>query len=105
MKQSFAIAALVGVSMGRNLLGGIGGNTADSDFIRYLGKMNKGYKTTDEYKLRKQIYTKNDDIINKKNGEADPNDPNKLVLGHNWTSDLTEDEYLGLLGLKEEATN
>ena len=70
MKQSFAIAALVGVSMGRNLLGGIGGNTADSDFIRYLGTMNKGYNTTDEFKLRKQIYTKNDDIINKKNGEA-----------------------------------
>ena len=91
--------------MGRNLLGGIGGNTADSDFIRYLGKMNKGYKTTDEYKLRKQIYTKNDDIINKKNGEADPNDPNKLVLGHNWTSDLTEDEYLGLLGLNQEGTH
>ena len=64
MKQSFAIAALVGVSMGRNLLGGIGGNTADSDFIRFLGTMNKGYKTTEEYQLRQQIYKKNDDIIN-----------------------------------------
>ena len=50
--------------MGRNLLGGIGGNTADSDFIRFLGNMNKGYKTTEEYKLRQQIYKKNDDIIN-----------------------------------------
>ena len=64
MKQSFALAALVGVSMARNLIGGIGGNTADSNFIQFLGNNNKGYTTTSEYKVRQQIYNKNDNIIN-----------------------------------------
>ena len=100
MKQSFALAALVGVAMSRNLIGGIGGNSSnDTAFIQFLGENNKGYTTTSEYKQRQQFYNNNDDIINQSNGQQDPNDPDKLVLGHNWTSDLTDDEYLGLLGL------
>ena len=100
MKQSFAIAALVGVAMSRNLLGGIGGDsTNDRAFIQYLSTMNKHYNTTSELKLRKQIYQRNEKVIREQNNKADKNDPDALILGHNWTSDLTEKEYLNLLGL------
>ena len=47
MKQSFALAALVGVAMSRNLIGGIGGNSSNgAEFIKFLGDNNKGYTTT-----------------------------------------------------------
>ena len=63
MKQSFALAALVGYAMA-SPLGGIGGNGGDADFIQFLGSNNKGYTSTREYQTRKGIYQKNDDIIN-----------------------------------------
>ena len=45
MKQSFALAALVGYAMA-SPLGGIGGNGGDAAFIEFLGSNNKGYTST-----------------------------------------------------------
>jgi C1A family cysteine protease len=51
-------------------------------------------------------YHTNDTIIadhNRKN--AHNHDPNTLVLGHNWTSDMEPEDYLGMLGLKSNSHN
>ena len=95
MKQSFALAALVSFAAARNLIG-------DAKFITFQSTHSKNYTSTSEYKVRQQIYGKNEKVINAKNAEGDSNDPDRLVLAHNWTSDLTQEEYLGLLGLNQE---
>ena len=60
MKQSFALAALAGIAMAKNLIG-------DASFITFQSLHNKSYTTASDYNLRKVIYNSNDRLINAKN--------------------------------------
>ena len=64
MKQTFAIAALAGVSMAKSLIG-----DAQIQFIQFQSVNSKSYKSTTEYYSRLNIYQNNDRIINSSNAQ------------------------------------
>merc|ERR1712060_715804 len=111
MKQSFAVAALAGMvaaapssSHHSNRPEGKLGN--DPAFLEYASRFNKDIRNPGAFTVRQQRYHDSESKIQAQDRIADASgDPNALRLGHNFTSDMTTDEYLGLLGLDQAAAN
>ena len=109
MKQSLAIAAVAGLAAAApsnthhsNRPSGKLGN--DPAFLEYASRFNKDIRDPVSFTLRQQRYHAAESTISAQNRIADESgDPNALRLGHNFTSDMTRDEYLGLLGLDQQS--
>ena len=105
MKQSFAIAAVAGLasaapSSSHHSTRPSGKLGNDPAFLEYASRYNKDIRDPVSFTLRQQNYHHAESTISAQNRIADASgDPNALRLGHNFTSDMTRDEYLGLLGL------
>ena len=111
MKSTFALIALIGaVSAGP--LGSIrdsrqGGKLADDPkFLQYCSKYNKNMTDSRSFARKQRRYHLNDTIIEEHNRKhAHDTNPNKLVLGHNWTSDLEPEDYMKMLGRRGAEPN
>ena len=110
MKTSFALTAFIGVVAAGPHHGGLGGLRTggklggDPKFLEYVSKYNKNVSDTASFTRRQNRYHTNDNIIAEHNHKAARSrDPDHLVLGHNWTSDLEPAEYRQLLGLDQAA--
>ena len=110
MKASFALTAFIGVVAAGPHHGGLGGLRTggklggDPKFLEYVSKYNKNVSDTASFTRRQNRYHANDNIIAEHNHKAArSSDPDVLVLGHNWTSDLEPAEYQQLLGLDHAA--
>ena len=111
MKQSFAVAAFAGMvaaapssSHHSNRPEGKLGN--DPAFLEYASRFNKDIRNPGAFTVRQQRYHDSESKIQAQDRIADASgNPKALRLGHNFTSDMTTDEYLGLLGLDQAAAN
>jgi len=109
MKQSFAIAAVAGLAAAapasshhNNRPNGKLGN--DPMFLEYASRYNKDIRNPATFTLKQQNYHASESKIQSQNRKADESgDPNALRLAHNFTSDMSTDEYLSLLGLDQAA--
>ena len=101
MKSTFALIALIGaVSAGPRSSVRHGGKLADDPkFLSYCSKYNKNVSDTRTFERKQRRYHMNDTVIADWNRQhAHSTDPNTLVLGHNFTSDMEPEEYQKLLG-------
>ena len=111
MKSTFALIAMIGaVSAGP--LGTVrdsrrGGKLADDPkFLSYCSKYNKNVSDSRTFERRQRRYHLNDTIIADYNRQhAHDTDPDKLVLGHNFTSDMEPEEYQKMLGRRGPESN
>jgi len=62
--------------------------------MQYMSQFNKSYSSTEEYRLRLDRFTQNDNFIAEVNH---PDSGHTHTAGHNKFSDWTEEEYKGLL--------
>ena len=88
MKTTLAFLALISISvMARR----------DQAFLQYVSQYNKDVHDTRTFIRRQRMFHINDDIINnfnaKQNSRGTVYDPDALILGHNWTSDLEPEEF------------
>jgi hypothetical protein len=67
----------------------------DSEFVAFMAKYAKSYKSQDEYAFRKKIFDDNVEFINEENKKG-----NSWTLGVNKFADFTKQEYRKLLGYK-----
>ena len=108
MKSTFALIALIGaVSAGPRNSVRHGGKLADDPkFLSYCSKYNKNVSDTRSFERRQRRYHINDTTIADYNRQhAHDTDPNVLVLGHNFTSDMEPEEYRQLLGRRGPENN
>ena len=78
----------------------------DYAFLQFVSTYNKDTKDAATFIKKKNRFCKSDEIIqqhNLKTKQTLGDDPDALVLGHNWTSDLEPEEYQQLLGLNVPA--
>lgn len=71
----------------------------DAKFTDFAAKKGKSYKSLEEFKKREKKWKEADDYISLKNTQ-NKDKKNGMKLAHNQYSDLEDDEYLALLGLK-----
>ena len=69
---------------------------AEQSFADFCAEYNKSYATVEEFDMRQGIYVHCDGELHKMNEKAE-DDFRTLRVGHNFTSDLTEQEYETLL--------
>jgi C1A family cysteine protease len=69
-------------------------NDTHREFIKYLTKHGKSYKTHEEFKFRLNVFSKNLEAIESFNSKNDDGH----FLGANSLADLTEEEYSKLRG-------
>ena len=75
----------------------------DDSYLDFVAANNKFPKSTEEFRQRKANFKKSKEIVEelqKKSAEkkaAGKKDPAQFEI--NWTADLTQEEYMGLLGL------
>ena len=67
----------------------------DYDFMKYISKFNKMYETTEEFEIRKELFRATDNFIKEANAKA-----GSYRAAHNKFSDWTDEEFDGMLGLK-----
>lgn len=79
-----------------------GSNQAFDDFN---AENNKNPTTLGSYLERLNIFNENQQYIDDHNNAADPDDPQALILGMNWTGDLTPDEMDDLNNLDQGQAN
>jgi C1A family cysteine protease len=70
------------------------------DFVSYVAKYGKLYKSMDEYLMRSEIFKSNVKFINEHNAEG-----HSYTLGINEFSDWTDEEYNKLLGYRPGKRN
>ena len=87
--QNFVALALMGAASARVM------TEQDFDFIQYIAKHNKNYKSVEEYIMRKANFDALTVEINHLNSIQ-----SSSVHGHNKFSDWTKAEYESILGLK-----
>ena len=101
MKALFVVAALIGVAAAGPNQGRYGSYlVGDTKFLSYCSKYNKNMTDTATYTRRQHRYHLNDTVIAEHNRKAArSSDPDVLILGHNFTSDLEPEEFKKLLGI------
>jgi hypothetical protein len=111
MKSTFALLALIGaVSAGplgseRNQRNS-GKLGDDPKFLQFCSKYNKNMTDSRSFSIKQRRYHLNDTIISDFNRKHEHDtDPNTLVLGHNWTSDLEPEDYMKMLGRRGAEPN
>jgi hypothetical protein len=87
--RSFIAVALAGAVSAVPL------SSNDFQFMRFVVEHSKSYKTTEEYNMRQANWEKSHAEIIRLNQQNDT-----ATYGHNFTSDYTREEYLGMLGLR-----
>ena len=68
----------------------------ERDYQKHIAKFNKHWETSADYQQRLEIFIENDEKINARNAERAElykDDPEVLPLKHNFTSDMTKDEF------------
>ena len=108
MKSTFALIALIGaVSAGPLGMTRNEGKLADDPkFLQFCSKYNKNPTDSRSFSRKQRRYHLNDTVIAEHNRKhAHDTNPNTLVLGHNWTSDLEPEEYRALLGRRGPEAN
>ena len=88
MQTTFTIALVASVSFAGSLP-----NNDQNEFLGFVGKYNKNYKSTDELADRIGIYLGNKQTV--QGMQAHDSD---AEFGLNSTADMTEEEYLATLG-------
>ena len=69
----------------------------DYKFMKFISEHNKIYKTLEEFNLRKALFGESDEHI----AAVNSNPESTYTAGHNKFSDWTQEEFDGLLGLKD----
>jgi len=111
MKSTFALIALIGAvsagPLGTSQDNRHGGKLADDPkFLSYCSKYNKNVSDTRTFERKQRRYHINDTVIADWNRQhAHDTNPNTLVLGHNFTSDMEPEEYQQLLGRRGPENN
>ena len=78
----------------------------DPKFLSYCSKYNKNVSDTRTFERKQRRYHINDTTIADWNRQhAHDPDPDVLVLGHNFTSDMEPEEYRQLLGRRGPDNN
>ena len=75
-------------------------DTATFEFMQYISKYGKSYDTIEEFNTRMALFQKTNTFVKEWNSQ-----PNQTsTVGHNFISDMTEEEKKGLRGLLEDGT-
>ncbi len=93
--RAFA-AALAGTAVSAEMM-----TQMDYDFMHYISKFNKIYKSIEEYKMRIVEFKKRDDFIK----EANSRYGRSYKAGHNKFSDFTDEEFDKMLGIRMPHTD
>ena len=94
MNTRFSLALLASAAMARSQF-----NMAAAEFQNYVGKYNKHYDTLGSMVDHMRVWMDNKDTVDRLNKA---NEGTGVTFGINSTSDLTDDEYKKLLGLKKK---
>jgi len=89
--KSFACLTLAAVASAATM------SNSDYEFMRFIVVHGKQYKNTAEYSLRKSIYLGKTFAFEQLNEELTTS-----TVGHNFLSDLTNEEIKSMLGFKQE---
>jgi C1A family cysteine protease len=87
--KTFALAALAAVSQATVM------TEMDFKFMNFITKFAKRYETREEFNLRQEIFARSEERIAAENAKNAG-----YTVGHNALSDLTDEEYTSMLGLK-----
>ena len=93
MQTTFTIALIASVSFAGSLP-----NNDDSEFFGFIGTYNKNYKSTEELADRIGIY-----LGNKQKVQGMQAHDSDATFGLNSTADMTDKEYLDMLGAMPSA--
>lgn len=91
MKFTFALALLAAVSAA---------NGATDGFINWAVANGKGYNNVDEFGFRKATFLGNQKKVQGLNAK---NAGKNVRFADNFMSDMTDDEFVGMLGLGDES--
>ena len=72
-----------------------------TQFTNFTSKHGKQYKSVEEFNEREQKWKEADDYIKMRNAQNEGK-KNGLKLAHNIMSDLTDEEYMSMLGLTND---
>ena len=75
-------------------------DTTTFEFLQYLSEQGKSYDTIEEFNTRMALFQKTNTFVKEWNSQ--PNQTSSV--GHNFISDMTEEEKKGLRGLLEDGT-
>ena len=73
-------------------------DTTTFEFLQYLSEQGKSYSTVGEFNTRMALFEKTDTFIKEWNSKPDQTN----TVGHNFISDMTEEEKKKLRGLNLE---
>ena len=100
MRVAFSVAMMAAIGQATSSVEPLEGMGLDHAFSTYLAKEQKVYKTVDEWKQRREIFSETDTFIRDFNASEEVS---SWTLGHNFFSDLSPEERKQRTGLHNDS--